>query len=71
MSKRKLMILATQYSDTPDSNSVFSQRGWTRVDDQSKPLSGVKASQKNQHSTSLIDLIIEELEYGVEEHGRS
>ena len=71
MSKRKLLILATGYSDTPDSNEVFQQRNWTKVDDQSKPLPGVKTSQKRTHSTSLIDLIIEELEYGVEEHGRS
>jgi hypothetical protein len=71
MSKRKLLILATGYSDTPDSNEVFQQRHWTKVDDQSKPLPGVKASQKRTHGTSLIDLIIEEFEYGVEEHGRS
>jgi len=65
MSKRRLVILATQYSGTPEANEIFSQRGWVRVFDESKPLPGKKLIRKDKHSTSLIDLILEEYEYGV------
>jgi len=65
MSKRRFVILATKYSGTPEANEVFAQRGWIRVFDESKPLPGVKLVRKDKHSTSLIDLILEEYEYGV------
>lgn len=61
---RRLVIFATDCSNINEASDIFIQRGWQRARDQSIPLPGKKLVRKDKHSTHIIDLEIEELEYG-------
>jgi len=61
--KKKLLILATQYSRTKDADEIFEKRGWTKITDRTKTLPVREVVRKSQKKTSLFDLIIEEIIY--------
>jgi len=62
--KRKLVILVTEYSRTPEAEEIFARRGWTKVSDESIPFPKRRHVRDRKHTTPLIDLEIEEWEYG-------
>ncbi len=59
-----LRVKVTKFANTPEAWEVFHQRGWERIIDQSKIPEKRKLVNKERHSTSLMDLDIEEWEYG-------
>jgi len=63
---RRLVIVATKYSNTPNAWEVFNQRGWQPIRDESIIPSIKKLVDRKKHSTPLIDLEWEEWEYGKE-----
>ena len=63
---RRLIILATKYSNTPEALEIFDQRGWQPIRDLSTIPSKKKLVDKKRHSTPLLDLEWEEWEYGKE-----
>ena len=63
---RKLIIVATKYSDTKEAMEVFEQINWRPIRDESTIPKIKKIVEKKNHSTPLIDLEWEEIEYGEE-----
>lgn len=61
--KKKLLILATQFSRSKEADEIFEKRGWTKVTDRTKTLPVSKVVRRSKKETSLFDLIIEEIEY--------
>lgn len=61
---RKLVIVATKYSRTKEAQEVFDQRGWRPIRDESTIPRIKRTVTKDKHSTPLIDLVWEEIEYG-------
>ncbi len=61
---KKLAIIATVFNDTPEAWEVLHKRNWTRVVDTSTIPGNKKLVNKNRHRTPLIDVEIEEWEYG-------
>ncbi len=61
---KRLVILATKYEKNKEADELFNKRGWKRVWDNSKPLGKPRLVRKDKFSTSLIDLLILEVEYG-------
>lgn len=59
----RIVIKATRYARTPESDEIFEQRGWKPVFDQSIIPSKRRVVDGGNHNTSLIDLGWEELEY--------
>jgi len=63
MSTKKLLILATKYSNNKDADEIFEKRGWTKVTDRTTTLPVSKVIRRAKKETSLFDLIIQEIEY--------
>jgi hypothetical protein len=63
---KRLVILATKFSNTPEAEEVFEQRKWRPVRDESTIPKSHRIVNKGKHSTPLIDLEWEEIEYGEE-----
>lgn len=63
---RRLVIIATRYSNTKDATEVFEQRNWRPIRDESITSKIKRTVSKGKHSTPLIDLEWEEIEYGEE-----
>jgi hypothetical protein len=60
----KLVIKATKFANTPEAREVFDQRGWKPIDDQSTVPANKRLVTKDRLSTPLIDVEMEEWEYG-------
>jgi ubiquinone biosynthesis protein Coq4 len=63
---RKLVIVATKYSNTKDAMEVFERRNWRPMRDESTIPKIKRVVNKGKHSTPLINLEWEETEYGEE-----
>lgn len=61
--KKKLLILATEYARNEEADEIFEKRGWTKITDRTKTLPISEVVRKSRKKTSLFDLIIEEIEY--------
>lgn len=60
---KKLVIVATKYSNTPEAMEIFEQRKWRSLRDKTVIPKIKRIVSKDKHSTSLIDLAWEETEY--------
>jgi hypothetical protein len=67
MSERKLYIVIEEFDNSEEARRIFERRRWKPVKDQSTPLPGTKLTRKILHNTPLIDLSVEEYEYGTKE----
>ena len=63
---RKLVILATEYSNTEESRRVFERINWRPIRDESTIPKTKRIVRKGKHTTPLIGLEWEEVEYGDE-----
>jgi hypothetical protein len=63
---KKLVIVATRYANTKEALEVFEQINWRPIRDESTIPKIQKVVNKEEHSTPLIDLDWEEIEYGEE-----
>ena len=63
---RRLVIVATKYSNTKEAQEVFERRNWMPMRDESTIPKIKRIVDKGKHSTPLIGLEWEEIEYGKE-----
>jgi len=63
---RKLIILATKYSNTKEAMETFEKRKWVPVRDESTIPKIKRIVSTGKHSSPLMDLEWEEIEYGEE-----
>lgn len=61
---KRLIILATRYSNTSEAQEIFQRRDWKLMRDDSTIPKIKRVVDKGKHSTTLIDLDWEEIEYG-------
>jgi hypothetical protein len=61
---KRLVIVATKYSNTPEAIEVFQRINWRLMRDESTIPKTKRIVRKRKHSTPLIDLEWEEIEYG-------
>ncbi len=61
---KKLAIIATDFNGTPEGWEVLNKRGWTRVVDTSTIPGNKRLVKKSEHRTPLIEVELEEWEYG-------
>ena len=59
----KIVIKATKFSHSPESWDVFQQRGWKKILDITNIPKNKRTVKTDQENTSLIDLLMEEIEY--------
>ncbi len=60
---RKLVIVATEYNNTPEAQQVFDQRNWRPTKDLSTHSDKRKLIEKDRLTTALIGLGWEWVEY--------
>jgi len=63
---KKLVILATKYSRTEEADRVFEKRGWIKIHDRSVVPKSRRVVRKDEYLTDLVQLVIEEINYGDE-----